>query len=205
MWEDRVKFRRALKDGCARYADFIEKSGERFERFWRETLAPDRKRRLFQLPVAELHRVISDDFGFSESYRVVLLSVAKQVENFAETLYEDRTPSATERRFQGALGSKRGAFVVAEEYFEDGDGGDGFLARFREQASTKLIAKPPREEKAPDAAGDADGAGAKTAPRVAQSFKADRRLLRLVIFRQFADVVMSAFKRADEAAAAAAE
>lgn len=117
-------------------------------------------------------------------YVVVLGAVTQQVKNFRQTGYTDARTDA-ELYLENHLEFNRGAFILRSDFFEIEEGYAAFFAMMDQIGGPRLL---PSEDMA-DTPASADTNG--------QSFRSDRRLVRLAIFRAFIDNLMRKFKASD--------
>ena len=168
------------------------------------------KRQCFQMPREELHVLVNTTYAFKPSYQVVMCAVVEQLTHFDDTGYADDGASEAEVTFEECLQLERGAFVLLPDYYLTGDGLDMLFARFQELGGPSLLPKrgADRVAAANDARAAAEAAGddPDVAPDGTQSFRSDRRLIRLAIARYFADQCWRRYDRMvlQPAAAAAA-
>mmetsp|Transcript_3106 Transcript_3106/g.9244 ORF Transcript_3106/g.9244 Transcript_3106/m.9244 type:complete len:312 (-) Transcript_3106:198-1133(-) len=221
VWADRVKLRRMLKDTMSKYRELHEMHGPDFVQWWME-LEPRERKRCFQMPKEELRVMFNTIYDFKSAYQVVLCSVLEQVENFPQTGYKADGGSDCEIFLEEHLVATRGAWTVKEEYYNTDDGCDMFFGMLMQlggdhllpKRSTELRREGNKAKRRVEADGDdiEDGGGRevddpdeseKKDPQggSSQSFRGDRRLVRILIFRYFADMVWARFKRAHAAKA----
>jgi hypothetical protein len=223
IWADRVKFRRMLKEGMGKYRDLYETHGAAFVEWWMG-LAPAERKRVFQMPNEELRVQFSTVFDFKTAYQVVMCSVLEQVTKFGDTGYKADGATDCEIFLEEHLRFTKGAWVVAEELYSSDEGCDMFFGMLMQLGGSHLLPVRSRalRKKSADAkraAEAAGGAGARAGSREeddeednaedeagdesksakpetgSQSFRADRRLVRLLIFRYYADMAWNRFKR----------
>lgn len=186
VWKDRLAFRRVLKLQSSEYANFWRKHQATFSEFYK-ALKPDDVPDLVLLSIQEVHHQLAR-MGFEKAYRILLLTLLKQVECFRQTKYPDDGVTAAEKSFERALKGQTlnnaAFFTVSEEYLRDKE--HGFLSRLEECTRPKILPREPQELKI------AKLSSSPPAQRP-QSFRSDRRLLRLFIFRMVADKAMKRF------------
>jgi hypothetical protein len=108
--------------------------------------------------------------------------VLEQVKRFRETDLPCDGPTACERAFEKVLEAKRGAFVIQNPvYFETA----AFMDMVLQVGGATLL---PKRSKSDDTGG--------SQASEALSFKSDRRLMRLLIFRYFLDRAIRRFLKA---------
>mmetsp|Transcript_10278 Transcript_10278/g.20162 ORF Transcript_10278/g.20162 Transcript_10278/m.20162 type:complete len:318 (+) Transcript_10278:300-1253(+) len=220
VWADRVKFRRMLKDTMCTYRERYEEHGPEFVNWWLNLDVNERKR-CFQMPKEELRVQFNTTYDFQTAYQVVLCSVLEQVENFPATGYRNDGGSDCEVYFEEHLEARRGAWTMAEEFISTDEGCDMFFGMLMQLGGDHLLPKRPTEsrKRAAQAKRDVEEAGKNLDAKSAddddddeedarengedkaikngtQSFQGDRRLVRILIFRYFADMAWTRFKRA---------
>ncbi|CAK9067610.1 Histone-lysine N-methyltransferase setd3, partial [Durusdinium trenchii] len=223
VWQDRVKFRRLLKDTMPKYRELNEKFGPDFVQWWLG-LTPKERRRCFMMPKQEVNVQFNTTFDFKTAYQVVLCSVLEQVAQFEATGYVADGATECEIYLEEHLKLERGAWTVSPEYYETDEGCDNFLGMCLQLGGDHLLPKRPNElrkeaarakaaveddvddlgagaadQKNVDDEEEEEGEGADTdAPQAGkgtQSFQSDRRLVRMIMFRYFADMAWARFKR----------
>jgi hypothetical protein len=224
IWADRVKFRRMLKEGMGKYRDLYETHGPAFVEWWMG-MAPSERKRVFQMPNEELRVQFSTVFDFKTAYQVVMCSVLEQVTKFGDTGYKADGATDCEIFLEEHLRFTKGAWVVTEELYSSDEGCDMFFGMLMQLGGNHLLPVRPRElrKKAADAkraaeassstgasnreedddednaeddvGGEGDESKSGKPEAGSQSFRADRRLVRLLIFRYYADMAWNRFKR----------
>jgi len=201
VWSDRVKFRRMLKDSMGKYRDLFETHGDAFVTWWLSLDAKERGR-CFQMPKDEVQVQFETTYEFKTAYQVVMCSVMTQVENFPATKYSSDGGTDCEIYLETSLRAQRGAWTVSEEYFSTDKGCDMFFGMLMQLGGDHLLPKRSLEmremsakAKVQAAEKDEDNEERKNSSEDGQSFRGDRRLVRLLIFRYFADMAWSKFTR----------
>jgi len=192
VWGERVKYRRLLKEGLSTYRErFVE--GPDAEKFydWLNGLDAANKKQIFQMPFEQLNDFFTTNF--KHAYQVVLQAVVQQVVNYVDTGYSNDGATVSEVTFEECLYSDRGAIVIEADFYLTDEGIDILFDRFRELGGDHLL--PKRDEDRRAAAEHADAA---EESKDTQSFRADRRLIRVTIARYFADVAWRKFQRAQK-------
>lgn len=203
VWADRVKFRKILKERNAKFRAKLSPHSEAFVEWWLD-ISPQARSRCFMMPKEELSVLFNTDFEFKASYQKVLCAVSEQVEKFEMTQYEDDGVVDYEVFFERCVHARKGAWVVASEYTDTDDACDLFFGYLEWQGGKSLLPKKDKTKKTADADadGEAEGGGAEEeegTPVVEhqQSFRADRRLIRNLVFGYFADQALRAFLKAN--------
>lgn len=192
VWGERVKFRRLLKETLPTYQARNAESDKFFA--WLGGPGVNRAA-IFQMPVEDLKEYIHNNFR--HAYQVVLSSVMQQTASYSATGYSNDGATDAEVAFEECLFTKQGAFVLEPELYDTEEGRECLFERLHELGGARLMENRDDEQKA-----SALGTDAAAESKDVQSFRADRRLLRIVICRYFADV---AWRKYQKAVATAAE
>jgi len=209
VWADRLKFRRVMKKDIPKYRKMSEDHGSDFVQWWIELDEKTRKS-CFMMPKGELSVLFNNFFEFKTAYQVVLCSVLEQVEKFDVTGYKADGATDCEIFYEESLKVYRGAWTVDEDFYTTEEGLDSFFGMFLQLGGDHLVPKRPKEIRQvaakakakaegidDDEEDDDDGEnGNQSNGSESQSFRGDRRLVRLVIFRYFADQAWKKFERA---------
>ena len=211
VWADRVRLRQKLKRGMAAHAEFWNEHGAAFEEWCVLTKSSrDFWKRFFQLPRSEIvEQIIRQQYNIHSAYAVVLCAVLEQVANFGLTQYPTDGRGSSEVDFERALSfSRMGGFTLQQQC-----GGDSkenppavvkvWLARMKTLAGPKLLERgkssgqpPPSGEASCEEEEDDDEEGADD-PRAPHfsggSFASDRRIIRLLIARYWAEVLQKRY------------
>jgi len=196
-----------------------EDGATRLKKWCIETLGPVKLQRLFQMPRAEVVEQLNNRYGIHSAFATVLSSVVEQVSNFQVTKLEPDGRGDVELGFEEALGyDRRGGFVlrdlVGKRCVEREEGMkamtmvvneevlDVFVRVFVDLGGPKLLHRNPpsaaaaatqeggedQEEEEEGGADDGDDQAVKEA-----SFRSDRRIVRLMIARYWADQLISKY------------
>lgn len=203
VWADRVKFRRILKEGIPRYRklneDFLDEMMD-----WWVNLDTRTRKRCFMMPKEELIMQFDNTFDFKTAYRVVLCSVVEQVQHFDATGYRADGATDGEIVLEGVLMKKKGAWTVDPDYYDTEEGCQFFFDMMRQLGGDHLMPKRPQELReeseqakamAENQAGSDEEGDVNEQTQTTQTFRGDRRLVRLLIFRYFADQAWRKFER----------
>ena len=128
-----------------------------------------------------------------------MAAVIEQVQHFKDTKYATDSRGINEVAFEKILGFDRRAGFQIRVCTKAKDGKYEintkilhlFLNMMYSLGGPKLLARAPRKEEDED--GDADDVEANTE---GPSFRADRRVIRLLIARYWSDLIMNAYKKA---------
>jgi hypothetical protein len=203
VWADRVRLRQALKKDRGRFTDFWETHQEDFTAWCEGTETVISMRRWLQLPRDQVMEIVRQKYNIHSALGVVLSAVVEQVAGFVHTAYPPDGRGTVELDFEALLlYDRRGGFtlpLVTEEGVLSEDKVQVWLHRMASLGGPVLLERGPsstrhHKEEADD---DPDGpvlqrSGAKP------SFASDRRIIRLIIARFFADVLMEKFLKSKQ-------
>lgn len=212
VWADRVRLRLKMKREMRTYREFFSSDDrtEAFERWCRESLGVVGLRRIAQMSREELLRIVHDDYGIHSAFREVFSAVTEQVANFRVTKYPtDARGSPEEAAFEGVLAyDRRGGFVlpiVARDCSSiDDECFAVLLDRMRSLGGPKLLGREPKKQRDEPSSpsesrendnennDDEDDQGTFETP----SFRADRRVVRLLIARYWTNQLMRLYEKA---------
>lgn len=148
------------------------------------------QRQIFQMPQQEIVDFFNN--SFKHAYQVVLSAVAQQVVNYVDTGYSDDGATLAEVTFEECIFLDKGAIVIEPDFYGTEEGVDILIDRFKELGGDHLL--PKRDDERRNKAEHADAA---EDSKDSQSFRADRRLIRVTIARYYADVAWRKFARAN--------
>jgi hypothetical protein len=190
---------------------------EKFIRWFADELGAKSMRRIFQMPRSEVTDILSEKYGICPAYGTVMCTVVEQVANFGVTKYETDSRGKEEIMFEQMLKyNRRGGFILDVTNVtkkKNGDnmegGGNGnqveinienlrmFISVMRSLGGPKLLHRRPRSLNIEHAeTGEADESGNEdTKAKGGPSFRSDRRIIRLVIARYWADQIISKYKK----------
>lgn len=225
VWADRVKLRFKMKKEMKEYKAFMEEIGgkEGLKSFCQDGLGPSGLRRALQMPRGEISERLNSRYGIHSAFAIVLCAVVEQVANFAVTGFPPDGRSDVELAFEDALKfDRRGGFVlpVAErdaetrKYIWDEEILDVFADLMQSLGGPKLLHRAPKKSVSMSSDGDggsdddgeggddeggADDAEGETLPgQTGPSFRSDRRIVRLLIARYWADQIIGKYRAAEE-------
>jgi len=165
-------------------------------RFCTHDLHPKQLRQIFQLPRSELGEVLNTKYKICSAYAFVFCTVVEQVANFHLTKYGVDARDGPEQMFEEQLRFEKVGpgfcLVIASS---DGEVNtevlDKFLRRMVSLAGPTLLARAAKTSHDDDDGSDNDGTeedGDKVDDGSnVPSFRSDRRVVRLVIARYWAD------------------
>jgi len=187
---------------------------DRLKRWCIESLGANQLRRLFQMPRSQVTEKLDAHYNIHSIFKTVIGCVVDQVAYFKLTKLDADGRGEVELRFEKILSyDRRGGFVLnlaRKKQKQKGEGGqieeelvvdeevlDGFLAMFASLGGPKLLQRGPstsKNEYDPDEEGDVDaGDDVVTDGQKGPSFRSDRRVVRLMIARYWADQLMSKY------------
>lgn len=208
VWADRLKLRHLMKKEMPKYKEFFNVHGEAFGEWCRKSQEPSDLKRIFQMPRTEISERVKNDYGIHSAFAMVLCTVTEQVANFQATQLPVDARGDTEAAFEGALVfDRRGGFTLNIKDKKDNLDEtvlQVWLERMKSLGGPKLLDRAAKKvvvdfdsEEEGDAddglqkqsAGDEENDGTSDGP----SFRSDRRIIRLLIARYWADQMMKKF------------
>ncbi|KAG7343142.1 hypothetical protein IV203_021087 [Nitzschia inconspicua] len=205
VWIERVRLRQYCKGTMKMYKQFWNEHGEAFE-VWFMRLPKESLCRYFQLPRTEiLERLQQEKFHMHASFGTVLCAVTEQVAHFQLTQYPADGRGSAEIGFEEILAfDRRGGFTIRDDSTTTRE---KWLARHKGLGGPKLLE---RKEKASSRTNydsddsEADNDASAGTPETNEitpnetntdvpSFRSDRRIVRWMIARCFADTLQQAF------------
>ncbi|CAB9502178.1 expressed unknown protein [Seminavis robusta] len=219
VWGDRLKLRHLMKKEMPKYATFWKEHAVELEEWCRSGADVMTLKKIFQMPRAEVTERVKNDYGIHSAFAVVLCTVVEQVANFPATQLPTDARGESETNFEQALVfDRRGGFTLKLKQKDGSLNTDVlqiWLYRMKSLGGPKLLERaPPKkkvvadssdEEEEDDEDGDADAGGLKQQadpdedePASGPSFRSDRRIIRLLIARYWADQMMKKFLEAKQ-------
>lgn len=207
VWMERVRLRQYCKKNMKDYAKFWNDHGAAYEA-WFYQLPKTKLCRLFQLPRTEvMERLQQQKFHVHASFGTVLCAVTEQVAHFELTKYPPDGRGEAEIGFEDILAfDRRGGFTFKDDLDETKR---KWLVRHKALGGPKLLER--NAKKSSNGGNDSDGNdsddddGATDDPEApaedpsdVPSFRSDRRVVRLLIARCFADTVQQSFLKEQE-------
>jgi hypothetical protein len=201
VWADRVRLRQRLKSEIKGYKSFWIEYGDSLQE-WALHQDVAKLARLVQLSRSEILEHVQQKYNIHSAYGVVLCAVAEQVAHFELTKYPTDARGTTECEFESMLiFDRRGGFTLPLRQ-KDGSRNEEALGMWFRQmlllGGPKLLERAASNSRAngddEDNDDDAD-TGGPSAPiaSAASSFQSDRRLIRLLIARYWADEFQKRF------------
>jgi hypothetical protein len=149
---------------------------------------------MFQLPRAEIveRLKIQDNYHFHAAFGTVLCGVTEQVAHFPITKYPVDGRGEAEVGFEDCLTfDRRGGFTLKN--LESEETKQQWLVRHKTLGGPKLLERNSRSQYDDDDDGGADDVEKAEVSSAAPSFRSDRRIIRLLIARHFADILQAAY------------
>jgi hypothetical protein len=218
VWMERIRLRLKLKTAMKDYKLFYEQHGDSYED-WFQQQAPSRLQKLFQLPRTEVTERLKQEYNIHAAFGTVLCAVVEQVAHFEMTGYPTDGRGEAETNFEACLSfGRRGGFGLEfgllttelkrttntnsagqQEHELDPEMVQMWFRRHQTLGGPKLLDRNPKiseEGGADDVDVDADADGTTAAPSSGAggpSFRADRRVIRVLIARHWADVLQRTY------------
>lgn len=215
IWSDRVKVRHKMKREIKMYRDFLEEVGkDNLLRFCMEDLKPQTLKKMFQMARSQVTDILTNRYKVCAAYGTLLCSVVEQVANFQMTKYSTDGRGAEEMEFEKHLTFNRfGGFIL--DVTTSGSEDDllqvneeilnVFLNMFTSLGDTILLHRGPSTMAAVGSKndddndddgeeGDADETSKVVSIEKGPSFRSDRRIVRLLIARYWADELISKYR-----------
>lgn len=198
VWMERVRLRQFCKKKMPHYRDFWKEHGEEFQEWFRNS--PSSKlRRLFQLPRSEIvERLKTQKYHMHAAFGTVLCAVTEQIANFNITGYPTDGRGQAEVGFEEILiFDRRGGFTLKN--LDSAETRDSWLVRQEALGGPKLLERNAKKTASQDDSDEESGSEEEVKTTTNQgtppapSFRSDRRIVRLLIARHFADVLERAF------------
>eukprot|EP00591_Stephanopyxis_turris_P004187 CAMPEP_0195514940 /NCGR_PEP_ID=MMETSP0794_2-20130614/6173_1 /TAXON_ID=515487 /ORGANISM="Stephanopyxis turris, Strain CCMP 815" /LENGTH=281 /DNA_ID=CAMNT_0040643299 /DNA_START=158 /DNA_END=1003 /DNA_ORIENTATION=- len=198
VWADRVRLRTKMKREMADYRKFFDKNERSdVERWCIDTLGAKGLRRLFQMPRKEISPILGSGYNIHSAYAIVLCAVAEQVANFKVTKFGIDARGVAEIAFEELLAyDRRGGFILPINEGNMELCATTFMDMMVSLSGPKLLARAPKVVDGPDhEEGDADGPdnGREQLGEKGPSFRSDRRMVRLLIARYWANRIIDKY------------
>lgn len=195
VWMERVRLRQFCKKQMSHYRDFWTEHGIHYQD-WFQSLPTPRLQRLFQLPRSEIiERLKTQKYHMHAAFGTVLCAVTEQVANFPLTGYPTDGRGSAEVGFEEILTfDRRGGFTLKN--IDSDETKQIWLDRQKALGGPKLLERNAKKSTSESDDESAEGEEEATTPSespATPSFRSDRRILRLLIARHFADVLERAY------------
>ncbi|CAM9476639.1 unnamed protein product, partial [Pylaiella littoralis] len=205
VWTARVKLRAIMKEDMPQYNEFWEKHAQGFSTWWKGLSAAER-REILSMPVNEVSAAFQGKYDLRGAYSVVMSAVNEQVRNFDKTGIKGDSRTAAELSFEESLKVDRGAYVG--KMFVSDTHAKQFFDLCKQVGGPRLLPSKPRgrgadlslESNGPVASvhrpssQDVNNVEVDATKTEGQSFRADRRLVRLVVFRYMFDKAIRKYR-----------
>lgn len=212
VWTDRILLRYKMKKEMNSYRVFVQDvvGGRETLQTFLETLGALTLRRIFQMPRDEIGEILKNTYNIHSAFRIVGCAVTEQIANFGVTKYETDGRGEEEVEFEQHLAfDRRAGFVfpmtkkIVTTKDDTGDtivswelntdivgmfvnAMDGWLG------GVKLLQRGPSTVRHTQASHDEDDAAEEEVDaNEGPSFRSDRRIVRLMIARYWADQIVS--------------
>mmetsp|Transcript_9510 Transcript_9510/g.23084 ORF Transcript_9510/g.23084 Transcript_9510/m.23084 type:complete len:280 (+) Transcript_9510:304-1143(+) len=200
VWKERVRLRQYCKQNMTNYKSFWDEHGDEYQSWFYE-LSTQKLCRYFQLARTEvMERLQHQKFHMHAAFGTVLCAVTEQVAHFRVTKYPIDGRGEAEIGFEEILGfDRRGGFTLTDDTEETRR---TWLLRHKTLGGPKLLERNARktvsdesddeddEEKEEESNNNNNNNNNKQS---VPSFRSDRRIIRLLIARSFADTLQEAF------------
>jgi hypothetical protein len=198
VWADRVRLRQYLKKSMAGYKSFWTEHGDGFME-WCRRQEVTTLTRLVQLGRSEILEHVQKEYNIHSAYGVVLCAVTEQVAHFALTQYPPDARGIIEEEFENFLTfDRRGGFTLPLRQTTDTESFNEevlqtWFSQMQALGGPRLLERGPSTRAENDNEndgedGDVDAPAAAGSGGASSSFQSDRRLIRLLIARYWADV-----------------
>ena len=194
VWSDRVRLRHKMKKEMSQYQEFWTEHGDAFGE-WCLTMEPKKLKKVFQIPRAEVVERLNNNYGIHSAFGMVLSAVTEQVARFPDTKYPTDARGVSEVAFEEALYyDRRGGFtikIIDKEGVLQEDTLKIWLNRMESLGGPVLLERTPKRN-TEDV--DVDGAEEQQEQTAKPSFRMDRRVVRLLIARYWAEALLKMYK-----------
>jgi hypothetical protein len=201
VWKERVRLRQYCKRNMKTYKSFWDDHGEDYQS-WFQEMSRQRLCRFFQLARTEVvERLQHQKFHMHAAFGTVLCAVTEQVAHFKVTNYPFDGRGTDEINFEKILVfDRRGGFTLRDASDETRE---KWLLRHKSLGGPKLLERNAKKSADYDSDNEDDDGeekeeGNNGVNSDVPSFRSDRRIIRLLIARCFADTLQEAFLK-DEA------
>jgi len=200
VWADRVRLRHKMKMEMKEYRNFFNNHGSGFQEWLLKQPASD-LRRLFQVPRQEISEMVQTRYNIHSAFGVVLCTVMEQCAYFQLTEYPVDGRDDAEVAFEKELKFDRRCGFLLRLVNEDGsvskEAVDVWLKRHRSLGGPKLLDRGQKKVIQEDGEDDEQGGGVDDAELAnassTASFHSDRRIIRLLIVRYWADLLQKKY------------
>ena len=189
VWADRVRLRQKMRKEMDVYRDFWEQHGEQFSSWCKNHLVFMKK--LLQMPRSEVTEKVKTQYGIHSALGIVICTVTEQVANYSLTGYPLDAIGEAEGAFEKSLVHDRRGGLTMKIDRQDGSIDEEalqvLLNRIQSLGGPKLLE---RGESKSEEGGADDGV---QEGRKGPSFRSDRRIVRLIVARHWADALRNKY------------
>jgi len=212
IWMDRVKLRQYCKKDMKSYRQFQKEHGPAFASWLRDTQRLVQLQRWLQLPRSEImETILNQKYNIHSAYAVVMCTVLEQIANFQLTQYPLDGKEESEIQFEQCLVyDKRCGFTIPLMTLDNDETDESKIDKAKQHneqvinalcqriatlGGPKLLERGPKTKKdnGSDSDDDNDANDQPDPTPSGPSFQSDRRILRLLIARYWADLLQSKF------------
>ncbi|GAX16595.1 hypothetical protein FisN_7Lh327 [Fistulifera solaris] len=202
VWSDRVRLRQKLKADMSSYKEFWDTHEEEFVQ-WCHDQGASFWRRHFQLARNEIMDEVRQKYNIHSAFGVVLCAVVEQVAFFDMTGYPDDGRGSDEIDFEKSLAFMRQGGFTIQNIVSDGiiskEVLQIWLNRMKSLGGPKLLQRFSKTSKESQDDNHDQGEvdeGGKVLGKASAGFASDRRVIRLIIVRFWADSLQKKFLHA---------
>jgi hypothetical protein len=197
VWGDRIRLRHKLKKEIPLYREFWKQHGADFSD-WCRSLPPSTLKKVLQMPRSEVTDRVHSKYNIHSAFAVVLTAVVEQVAHFDATKYPPDARGTEEIEFEKLVSwDRRGGFTMKVCNAKGElvpDVLQSWLNRMESLGGPKLLDRGVSKSQTDDEdEGGADDAQEREAGKSGPSFRADRRIVRLLIARYWADALIKKY------------
>jgi hypothetical protein len=191
VWADRVRLRQRMKQEMHVYSTFWETHSNEFSE-WCRTTDPKKLKRILQMPRSEVMEKIKAQYGIHSAFGIVICTVTEQVANYSMTGYPTDAVGEIETAFEESLVfDRRGGFTM-KMFGKDASLEDKVLQillnRIQLLGGPKLLERKVSKSQE----GEADDGNIQQGQK-GPSFRSDRRIVRLIVARHWADALQNKY------------
>lgn len=201
VWGDRVRLRQKLKKEIPVYKEFWRQHQEEFSD-WCRSLPTTTLRKILQMPRSEITDRLHDKYDIHSAFAVVVTAVVEQVAHFDATSYPTDARGKEEIAFEKNLSwDRRGGFTIKVSNAEGElihDVLQIWFDRMESLGGPKLLDRGVSQTQSDnddddDESGGVDDGKVRDTGKTGPSFRSDRRIVRLLIARYWADSLIQKY------------
>jgi len=198
VWSDRVRLRHKMKKEMNNYKEFWNEHSVDFSEWCKTGIKAKSLHKMLQISRSEIVDCLRSKYGIHSAFGRVLESVAEQVARFKDTKYPTDARGESEILFEKNLAyDRRGGFNLRVKDKEGNLKEDIlkiWLDRMQSLGGPSLLERAPRKVTSDDSEHDGDADDVEEIEAATPSFRADRRVVRLLVARYWADELIARFK-----------